>query len=509
MDETPIVLAHEKPFRIGPVEVRPATRELVHDGRSEILEPRVMQVLVVLHRATGAVVSKDDLIRLCWDGRLVGEDAINRVLSRLRHDADEKAGGAFRIETITRVGYRLVAAGAPAGQGIAAAPVSRRRSLVIGGGAIVAAAGAGLAWKMLDQPDIPPEAARLHEQGWDALREGTVDQLANASAKFRSAVEIAPNVAKFWGSLAFAYQLQAQSSPAVQVAALRAKGVAAARRAFALDPDDPDAIASEIVSIRLFQNWQAYERASRAAVARAPHHPGVNGALSGMLAQVGRLRESVPYIERAVAAQPMAPRLRVSLVNAYWDVDRIEEAEKAIEEAYRLWPRHYAIWFSRFYFLAFNGRPLESLAMIADEGSRPIGIPEWNFETTALQATALANPDSEVVETAVDKTLAMARRAVGFAEGAIRFLGVINRMDAAYSVIEGYYFDRGFALGDRRYSQEQGVYAAQKQRHTYMLFAARTSPLRRDPRFGPLLVELGLEDYWRATGTKPDFRTTA
>ena len=138
MDQSPIVptqqivLAHEPPFRIGAAEIRPATREFVHNGHASIGEPRVMQMLVALHRADGGVVSKDDLIGLCWEGRVVGEDAINRVVSRLRHDAAEKAGGAFKVETITRVGYRLVGANGNAGNGFAVPPVDRRRALAAG-----------------------------------------------------------------------------------------------------------------------------------------------------------------------------------------------------------------------------------------------------------------------------------------------------------------------------------------------------------------------------------------
>ena len=44
----------------------------------------------------------------CWDGRVVGEDAINRILSRLRAAASGIGAGSFRTETITRVGYRLL-----------------------------------------------------------------------------------------------------------------------------------------------------------------------------------------------------------------------------------------------------------------------------------------------------------------------------------------------------------------------------------------------------------------
>jgi hypothetical protein len=51
----PVVLAHEPSFVIGDTEVRPATREIVNGRNIEVIEPRVMQVLVALHRAKGAV----------------------------------------------------------------------------------------------------------------------------------------------------------------------------------------------------------------------------------------------------------------------------------------------------------------------------------------------------------------------------------------------------------------------------------------------------------------------
>ena len=73
---------------------------------SETLEPRVMQVLVALARVKGEILSRDDLIESCWDGVVVGEDAINRCIGRLRKAA-EASGNEFSIETVPRVGYRL------------------------------------------------------------------------------------------------------------------------------------------------------------------------------------------------------------------------------------------------------------------------------------------------------------------------------------------------------------------------------------------------------------------
>src|ERR1044072_212302 len=114
-----VVLAYESSFTLGKLRVNPATREVAGGARSDILEPRVMQVLVVLARAEGAIVTRDELIVRCWDGRIVGEDAINRALSRIRHVAGEIGEGSFRVETITKVGYRLVGDGLPRERSVA------------------------------------------------------------------------------------------------------------------------------------------------------------------------------------------------------------------------------------------------------------------------------------------------------------------------------------------------------------------------------------------------------
>jgi Tol biopolymer transport system component/DNA-binding winged helix-turn-helix (wHTH) protein len=111
----PIQLAREAPFHLGKVSVDPATRQVVLNGRSETVEPRIMLVLVALHQAGGRVVSRDELIARCWEGRIVGEDAINRAISRVR-DLGRNLGDAFQLETIAKVGYRLNLGGAATGQ---------------------------------------------------------------------------------------------------------------------------------------------------------------------------------------------------------------------------------------------------------------------------------------------------------------------------------------------------------------------------------------------------------
>src|SRR6201996_6083540 len=119
-----IDLARVEDFDLGTSRVSPSTREVLRGSDREILEPRVMQVLVALFQANGRVVSRDELIFRCWEGRIVGEDAINRAIGRLRRLSEADNQASFEIETISRVGYRLLAAAPGAQASMTATPAS-------------------------------------------------------------------------------------------------------------------------------------------------------------------------------------------------------------------------------------------------------------------------------------------------------------------------------------------------------------------------------------------------
>ncbi|MDP9423318.1 MAG: winged helix-turn-helix domain-containing protein [Pseudomonadota bacterium] len=107
-----VELAHEPDFVFGRLTVSPSRRELVcDDGQREVIEHRVMQVLIALSKADGSILTRDELTMSCWSGRVVGEDSIHRVMSRLRKIANGIGGGSFEIETITKIGYRLTSNG--------------------------------------------------------------------------------------------------------------------------------------------------------------------------------------------------------------------------------------------------------------------------------------------------------------------------------------------------------------------------------------------------------------
>ena len=94
-----------------------------------------MKVLVALAARPGDVLSRDELIDLCWDGRIVGDDVINRAILLLRGVAGRLGG--FQIETIRKSGYRLL---------VDELPVGSRGSLIAGLALALAAALTGALW---------------------------------------------------------------------------------------------------------------------------------------------------------------------------------------------------------------------------------------------------------------------------------------------------------------------------------------------------------------------------
>ncbi|MFZ4166745.1 winged helix-turn-helix domain-containing protein [Brevundimonas sp. NPDC058933] len=161
----PIDLVSEPSFALGSGVVHPASLEVVWSDESCKLEPRVMQVLVALNRGRGSPLSREELSRLCWDGRVVGDDALVRCIGRLRKVFQRDP--AVEIASIPKVGYRLRLLSVASettettSSKLSPGPLHRpRRWLLASGVAAIAALGVGAFLLMKPPGALATEAVR-------------------------------------------------------------------------------------------------------------------------------------------------------------------------------------------------------------------------------------------------------------------------------------------------------------------------------------------------------------
>ena len=75
-------------------------------------------------------------------------------------------------------------------------------------------------------------------------------------------------------------------------------------------------------------------------------------------------------------------------------------------------------------------------------------------------------------------------------------LALLGHKDTIFAALDRYLLDRGpFGKPFPRRGYER--------RYTDMLFLPPMAEVRADPRFGKLMREIGLDQYWRMTGTRP------
>ncbi len=82
---------------------------LVRDGELVQLPPKVLDLLVVLVKHAGQVLSRERLMDMVWPDTFVEESNLNYTISLLRKVLGEEANGTRFIKTIPKRGYRFVA----------------------------------------------------------------------------------------------------------------------------------------------------------------------------------------------------------------------------------------------------------------------------------------------------------------------------------------------------------------------------------------------------------------
>ena len=198
------------PFRLGEWEVLPASGELRGRRGVERVRPLLMDVLLRLAFHPGEVVRRETLLEDVWPRRMVNDEVLSRAIAELRTHLGDDARVARYIETLPKIGYRLVAPVEPvesvtATEVPAPAPPRKRRpqpSLWVGGTLAAGAVAVGLLafWR---QGSVP---AHDFERQLAAARPLTSDP----------ALELAPRFSPDGDRVAFALGEGAESRIVIQ-----------------------------------------------------------------------------------------------------------------------------------------------------------------------------------------------------------------------------------------------------------------------------------------------------
>jgi TolB-like protein len=84
-------------------------RELLYCGAAIAVQPQVFDLLVYLMQNRERVVSKDDLIALVWQGRIVSDSTLASRINAARIAIGDSGKDQKLIRTISRKGFRFVA----------------------------------------------------------------------------------------------------------------------------------------------------------------------------------------------------------------------------------------------------------------------------------------------------------------------------------------------------------------------------------------------------------------
>jgi TolB-like protein/DNA-binding winged helix-turn-helix (wHTH) protein/Flp pilus assembly protein TadD len=95
-------------FRFGDFEINVARQELRRAGAIVHIEPQVFDLLVHLIRNRDRIVSKDELIDVIWQGRIVSEATLSSRISAARRALGDSGNDQSFIRTLHKRGFRFV-----------------------------------------------------------------------------------------------------------------------------------------------------------------------------------------------------------------------------------------------------------------------------------------------------------------------------------------------------------------------------------------------------------------
>jgi DNA-binding winged helix-turn-helix (wHTH) protein/Tfp pilus assembly protein PilF len=439
-------------LEFGSFVLVPRERLLLCGGQPVRLSGKAFDLLVVLARRSGRLVTKDELMREVWPSLVVEEVNLSVNISAVRKALAREAGGAGMIQTVPKSGYRFVA------------PVSST------GGETTAPRGGRSATQPAPScpPTADPDAYRLYLEARYSWGERSEAGLRTAIAKFERAVKADPRFAAAYSGMADAYAalgtLSFMAPGEAFPAAWRHAEMAVAR-----DPDLAEPHASLGYAKFYYDwDWSGGDAEFRRAIELDPDWAAAHQWYSIYLLATGRPGEALDEIGRAREREPMSLAVATDLGFHFYYSGRYSEAVKQLQSVLAMKsdfaPAH--LWLGRSY--QQLGKSDEAVAALRHVET---SIPDWSVALAARGFVEGIAGHVAAAEATLEEMARLSPRKYVTPYGVALVHAGLGRKDAAFS-----WLDRAFA--------ERSHWLV------WLRLDPRWDALRSDPRFAEMIARL-------------------
>ncbi|GEA12907.1 winged helix-turn-helix domain-containing protein [Alteromonas sp. KUL49] len=100
-------------YLLGPFKIKGSENLVVHNDEEIVVLPKVMSLLLHFCQNSGEVLTFDALNNAIWPNEVVGDNAIYNLVGQLRKILGDKASNPTYIQTISKIGYKLLVEATP------------------------------------------------------------------------------------------------------------------------------------------------------------------------------------------------------------------------------------------------------------------------------------------------------------------------------------------------------------------------------------------------------------
>jgi adenylate cyclase len=302
----------------------------------------------------------------------------------------------------------------------------------------------------------------------------------------RQVTERAPRFSRGWSMRGrIAAEMTLWSLPPEETEAYAAEARDAADRARRLDRSNGESYLIEAALLPQ-SDWRGRQALITQALQAEPNLAAAHDAQASLYVEVGRAREALRSLQRAIAIEPLNGDYQSWLSFPLNATGNYEAAQENNDRLYRIWPDSPPAWWGRLMTFSFSGDPTGALRMLDDIESAPDGMRQRMREPGLTRWRALVSARRSGDPSSMRRA-ALALRELRPQFGSMTVgsaLSLAGEVDAALEVGEGF-----LQVSDDASS----------------FFLPSWGNVRRDPRFLDMIRDTGLIQYWRETGRWPDF----